>query len=122
MGNHIPRAGVLTVTLSAAAAAVLLGAFDARPATGAPGAGGAAGRCVGMFLDPGAGRSKLPDSVPAEGTNLVVRGTVPCMDQVMAWSARGPYRIWEDGTVEFLASPIPPCPGGDHYVWIAFPR
>ena len=111
------RSGAWTWALGGTAA-VCLGALlaGARPAASAN------GRCVGMFLDPGGGRSKLPDSVPAEGTNLVVRGTVPCMDQVMAWSARGPYRIWEDGTVEFLASPIPPCPGGDHYVWIAFPR
>lgn len=82
------------------------------------------GRCVGMFLDqnPGAPGSRLPSNVPASGNNLTVRGTVPCMDSVFAWSPRGPYRAFEDGTIEFLASPVPPCPGGDFYVWIAFPN
>ena len=82
------------------------------------------GRCVGMFLDqnPGAPGSRLPSNVPASGNNLTVRGTVPCMDSVFAWSPRGPYRAFEDGTIEFLASPVPPCPGGDYYVWIAFPN
>lgn len=81
------------------------------------------GRCVGMFLDPnpGAPGSRLPSNVPAQGNNLTVRGAVPCMAAVFAWSPRGPYRVFEDGTVEFLASPVPPCPGGDYYVWIAFP-
>ena len=82
------------------------------------------GRCVGMFLDqnPGAPGSRLPSNVPASGNNLTVRGTVPCMASVFAWSPRGPYRAFEDGTIEFLASPVPPCPGGDYYVWIAFPN
>jgi hypothetical protein len=44
------------------------------------------------------------------------------MDQVMAWTVAGPYRAFEDGTVEMLASPVPPCQGGDYYVWIAFPK
>lgn len=81
------------------------------------------GRCVGMFLDPnpGAPGSRLPSNVPAQGNNLTVRGAVPCMAAVFAWSPRGPYRVFEDGTVEFLASPVPPCPGGDYYAWIAFP-
>ena len=34
----------------------------------------------------------------------------------------GPYRAFEDGTVEMLASPVPPCQGGDYYVWISFPK
>jgi hypothetical protein len=82
------------------------------------------GRCVSMFLDPnpGAPGSRLPRNVPAQGTNLIVRGTVPCMNAVVEWSPRGPCRVFEDGTVEFLASPMPPCPGGDVYVWIAFPN
>jgi len=82
------------------------------------------GRCVGMFLDPNPGGpgSRLPSNVPAQGSNLTVRGAVPCMASVFAWSPRGPYRVFEDGTVEFLASPMPPCPGGDFYVWIAFPN
>jgi len=82
------------------------------------------GRCVGMFLDPNPGGpgSRLPANIPATGNNLTIRGKVPCMDSVFAWSPRGPYRVFEDGTVEFLASPMPPCPGGDFYVWIAFPN
>lgn len=82
------------------------------------------GRCVGMFLDanPGGPGSRLPHTVPTTGSNVVVRGTVPCMNSVMAWSPRGPYRVFEDGTVEFLAAPMPPCPDGDFYVWIAFPN
>jgi hypothetical protein len=81
-------------------------------------------RCVGMFLDPNPGGpgSRLPANIPATGNNLTIRGKVPCMDSVFAWSPRGPYRVFEDGTVEFLASPMPPCPGGDFYVWIAFPN
>jgi hypothetical protein len=80
------------------------------------------GRCVGMFLDTGGAGSRVPRSVPAEATNLTVSGTVPCKDSVMAWAAQGPYRVFEDGTVEFLAAPVPPCQGGDYYVWIGFPK
>jgi hypothetical protein len=100
------------------AAAMCLGALlaGARPASTA------SGRCVGMFLDSPGRAGALPDTIPADATNLVVRGTVPCRDQIMGWSPRGPMRVFEDGTVEFLASPVPPCPGGDYYVWIAFPK
>jgi hypothetical protein len=79
------------------------------------------GRCVGMFLDTGGAGSRVPRSVPAEATNLTVSGTVPCKDSVMAWAAQGPYRVFEVGTVEVLAAPVPPCQGGDYYVWIGFP-
>ena len=79
------------------------------------------GRCVGMFLDTG-GSARAPRSVPADATNLTVSGTIPCKDTVMAWAAQGPYRVFEDGTVEFLAAPVPPCQGGDYYVWIGFPK
>jgi hypothetical protein len=75
-----------------------------------------------MFLDTSGRESALPKQVIANATNLTIRGTIPCMDQVMAWSVRGPYRVFEDGTVEMLASPVPPCQGGDYYVWIAFPK
>jgi hypothetical protein len=40
----------------------------------------------------------------------------------MAWSSRGTYRVFEDGAIQFLASPMPPCPKGDYYVWIEFPK
>ena len=79
------------------------------------------GRCVGMFLDTGGG-ARTPRSVPADATNLTVSGNVPCKDSVMAWAAQGPYRVFEDGTVEFLAAPVPPCQGGEYYVWIGFPK
>ncbi|NBQ16392.1 MAG: hypothetical protein EBU31_17715 [Proteobacteria bacterium] len=75
-----------------------------------------------MFLDTGGAGSRVPRSVPADATNLTVSGTVPCKDSVMAWAAQGPYRVFEDGTVEFLAAPVPPCQGGDYYVWIGFPK
>lgn len=107
----------ITGTVGAAALAVALGAGTA--ATGANAAPN--GRCVGMFVaSPGSGG--LPRSVAADATNLTVRGTVPCRDAVMAWAPQGPYRVFEDGTVEFLAAPVPPCNGGDFYVWVGFPK
>ncbi len=111
------RSSVTAAAAAALLAMTALALMAARP-------DGPHGRCVGMFLDPspGGGSSRLPKEVPADANNLTVRGTVPCAGNVMAWSARGPYRVFEDGTVEFLASPIPPCPGGDFYVWIAFPN
>ena len=75
-----------------------------------------------MGLDTSGRESRLPKQVIANATNLTIRGSIPCMDQVMAWTIAGPYRAFEDGTVEMLASPVPPCQGGDHYVWIAFPK
>ena len=106
---------------SAAASLIVVGsacALLAARSTAAPNPG----RCVGMFLDTSGRESALPKQVIANATNLTIRGTIPCVDQVMAWSVRGPYRAFEDGTVEMLASPVPPCQGGDYYVWIAFPK
>ena len=106
---------------TAAVGAVLLGAtLAARPSPTFSSANH--GRCVGMFLDTGGVGSRAPRSVPADATNLTVSGNVPCKDSVMAWAAQGPYRVFEDGTVEFLAAPVPPCQGGDYYVWIGFPK
>ena len=121
-----------TLVLLAAAAGVgitaLLGAATAT-APIAPSATAAApnhGRCVGMFLDTTSGGGSmyqmLPRQVPADATNLLIIGEIPCRDQVMAWSSRGTYRVFEDGAVQFLASPMPPCPKGDYYVWIEFPK
>lgn len=74
-----------------------------------------------MFIaSPGDGQ--MPRSIAADSISLTVRGTIPCKDSVSIWSMQGPYRVFEDGTVEFLAAPIPPCPGGDYYVWIAYPK
>ena len=52
------------------AAAVCLGALlaGARPASTA------AGRCVGMFMDAPGRSGALPDTIPADATNLAVRG------------------------------------------------
>lgn len=104
-------------TAAAVALALAAGVLVASAGTNAP---PGRGRCVGMFVDTTGGPRGMRQ-VPADATNLTVRGTVPCRDGVMAWAAQGPYRVFEDGTVEFLATPVPPCPGGDHYVWIAFP-
>ncbi len=41
---------------------------------------------------------------------------------VAAWAMQGVYRAFDDGSVEFLASPVPPCPGEDSYVWIRYPN
>jgi len=79
------------------------------------------GRCVGMFVaTPGSGH--VPRSIPADTTSLTVRGSIPCKDDVQAWVTQGEYRVFEDGTVEFLAVPFPPCKGGHYYVWIALPK
>jgi hypothetical protein len=79
-----------------------------------------------MFLDTTSGGGSmyqmLPRQVPADATNLLIIGDIPCRDQVMAWSSRGTYRVFEDGAIQFLASPMPPCPKGDYYVWIEFPK
>jgi hypothetical protein len=84
------------------------------------------GRCVGMFLDTtsggGSAGAMLPRQVPADASNLLVVGDIPCRDQVFAWASRGTYRVFEDGAIQFLASPMPPCPNGDFYVWIEFPK
>jgi len=81
------------------------------------------GRCVGMFMAgaPGTG-GPLPRHIAADATSLTIRGRVPCADNVMGWAPQGPCRVFEDGTVEILVAPVPPCPGGDYYVWLAYPR
>lgn len=113
-------AGMTRGIATAGSVALLALAAGALVASAGPNGAPGRGRCVGMFLDGAAGPRGMRQ-VPADATNLTVRGTVPCRDGVMAWAAQGPYRVFEDGTVEFLATPVPPCPGGDHYVWIAFP-
>jgi hypothetical protein len=116
--------GAATATSPAAAAATTTTAAPIAlvAATAAPNHG----RCVGMFLDTTSGGGSmyqmLPRQVPADATNLLIIGEIPCRDQVMAWSSRGTYRVFEDGAVQFLASPMPPCPKGDYYVWIEFPK
>ena len=102
-----------SVAIVASAAAILAAGSATAPNPG---------RCVAMGLDTSGRESRLPKQVIANATNLTIRGSIPCMDQVMAWTVIGPYRAFEDGTVEMLASPVPPCQGSDYYVWIAFPK
>lgn len=45
-----------------------------------------------------------------------------CGGKAVAYEAQGPYRAWDDGIVEFLALPLPYCPGERRYVWVALPR
>lgn len=92
-------------------------AFAMTNATSAPSAAPAPVRkCVGMF----AGVERR--SIAADSKSLTVVGTVPCRDEVMAWTTQGLYRAFDDGSVEVLATPTPPCPGGDAYVWIRYPN
>ena len=113
-GHGLGRARTPLLLLGCAAGAFALG--------GALAANGPndRGRCVGMFM--AARGDGLPQQVAADSKALTVRGTVPCLDAVFAWAPQGPCRVFEDGTVEILVAPMPPCPGGDHYAWIAFPR
>jgi hypothetical protein len=74
-------------------------------------------KCVGVFVT---GERR---NVAADAKSLTVVGEVPCADRgVMAWSMQGVYRAFDDGSVEFLAAPVPPCPEGDSYVWIRYPN
>lgn len=105
---------MLLIAVTSAVAATLLGSLLAS------GHAPEHGRCVGMFVaSPGEG---MPRSIAADSVSLTIRGTIPCKDAVSLWSMQGPCRVFEDGTVEFLATPVPPCPGGDYYVWIAYPK
>jgi len=100
-----------------------IGAAGLALAAGTAGGSSSRGRCVGMFMAgaPGSGGS-LPRQIAADSNGLTLRGTVPCAAGVMAWAPQGPCRVFEDGTVEILVSPVPPCPGGDFYAWLAYPR
>ena len=73
-------------------------------------------KCVGLFV------TNEKRSVAADAKSLTVIGTVPCIDSVLVWSAQGVYRGFDDGSIEVLAAPMPPCPGGDHYVWLRYPN
>ncbi len=117
MRTCLPASLVLAIAASGGAAlAIALGAAtSSAPAAAMP------GKCVGMFVAmPGSG--PVPRAIAANASNLTVRGGVPCASIVVAWAPQGAYRVFEDGTVEFLAAPVPPCPGGDFYAWIAFPK
>lgn len=75
-------------------------------------------KCVAVFVAEGDRRP-----IGADAKALEVIGAVPCAERgVMSWAPKGVYRAFDDGTVEQLASPLPPCPEGDAYVWIRYPN
>jgi len=76
--------------------------------------------CVGMFCAPAGTNGRK--TMPATNTQLTVIGSVPCQEEVGGWALQGIYRVFRDGSVQALATPIPPCPSGDFYVWVAYPR
>ncbi len=110
------RAAMAGLLLATVVAAPL--ALQANPAPADPLAGSsAARRCVGVFVT---GERR---TVAADAKSLVVVGEAPCAERgVAAWAMQGVYRAFDDGSVEFLASPVPPCPGEDSYVWIRYPN
>ena len=75
-------------------------------------------RCVGMFVDPERKRNFIGRPNDLE---LVDLGRIPCREAVMGWAGQGIFRVFDDGTVETLVSPLPPCPQGDYYMWIRYP-
>jgi len=103
----------LLVALTALIAGV---AYAMTSTTPAPSAVAPARKCVGMF----AGVERR--NIGADSKSLTVVGTVPCREEVMVWATQGVYRAFDDGSVEVLAVPTPPCPGGDAYVWIRYPN
>jgi hypothetical protein len=79
-------------------------------------------RCVAMsFLDSNLSRHTFA----GDSAQLAIRGDVPCAAEVIAWSMVGPIRLWDDGLVEYLVIPVPPCPQGNgsvFYAWLGFPN
>jgi hypothetical protein len=79
-------------------------------------------RCVSVsFVDPNLSRMVFA----ANSSQLTIRGEVPCADAIVGWSRVGPIRLWDDGLVECLVTPVPPCPQGDgsaFYAWLGFPN
>jgi hypothetical protein len=74
-------------------------------------------KCVGVFV------VAEKRTIAADTRGLRVLGRPPCGERgVAAWATQGVYRVFDDGAVEFLASPVPPCPDGEVYVWIQFPN
>lgn len=107
----------LVAAIAAGATAFLRSEPATASASSAAGSTSLARRCVGVFVT-GDRRT-----VAADAKSLVVVGTIPCADRgVSLWAMQGVYRAFDDGAVEFLASPIPPCPQGDAYVWIRYPN
>ena len=125
--SALGRAGLPSLVVVAALATAAVSLLRSEPATASgTGAGpdataatssSLARRCVGVFVT-GDRRT-----IAGDAKSLVVVGTIPCADRgISGWSTQGVYRAFDDGAVEFLASPIPPCPQGDSYVWIRYPN
>ena len=81
----------------------------------APASAGASRKCVGMFVD--SARRGVAVDVPG----LTVVGVVPCAGRVISWQTLGVYRAFDDGSIEFLATPTPPCPESV-FVWLRYPN
>jgi hypothetical protein len=75
-------------------------------------------RCVGMFVDPERKRNFIGRPNDLE---LVDLARIPCRENVLGWAGQGIFRVFDDGTVETLATPLPPCPAGDFFLWIRYP-
>ena len=82
----------------------------------APVSAGSSRKCVGMFVDSGR------RAIAADSAGITVVGVVPCADRVIAWQTLGVYRAFDDGRIEFLATPTPPCPESNGYVWLSYPN
>ena len=74
-------------------------------------------RCVGMFVAP----EYRGQTIPATLNGMKVVGEAPCGGQFLGFAPQGVCRAWDDGSVEMLASPVPPCPGETVWVWLSFP-
>ena len=92
--------------IAVSAAGVLVALAPAAPAR----------KCVGMF----AGGDRR--TIAADTKGLVVVGQTLSPEDVMGWTQQGIYRAFDDGAIEFLASPVPPRPAGETYVWIRYPN
>jgi hypothetical protein len=103
----------LSITVAIASGiALTMALVAASPRAAAP------RRCVGMFVDPERKRNFIGRPNDLE---LVDLARIPCRESVMGWAGQGIFRVFDDGTVETLVSPLPPCPQGDFFLWIRYP-
>ena len=109
MTHRTPLLAIGVASLAGAAIALVLAAAPR---------GEAARRCVGMFVDPERKRNFIarPNDLV-----LVEPERIPCRDRVLGWAGQGIFRVFDDGTVETLVSPMPPCPEGDFFLWVRYP-
>ncbi|MFM1832239.1 MAG: hypothetical protein RLZZ461_555 [Planctomycetota bacterium] len=71
-------------------------------------------RCVGMFV------ATDREQLPADAEWFTVLGEPPCGADVIGWATQGIHRVFDDGSIEVMATPIPPCPGREVVVWIRY--